>query len=135
MFHVDEHARVAFYGGEVGDQRGAFLFVSPESGWLLYAIADDGTLPPGPDDPDPPPWAGWEHVSVSARKRLGRDRVQLRIPTWREMCFIKSVFWDPEDVAIQFHPRRSRYVNTNPNVLHLWRHTTIPIPEPATELI
>lgn len=133
MFKVDERARVKFYGGEPGDLRGAFLFVSPEPGWFLYTIADDGTLPPGPDDPDPPPWRDWEHVSVSARRDNRRNAA--RIPTWREMCFIKDRFWDPEDVAIQYHPRRSRYVDHNPYVLHLWRHKTIAIPEPSPELI
>lgn len=30
---------------------------------------------------------GWEHVSVS---------LPVRCPTWEEMCFIKSLFWDEE---------------------------------------
>jgi hypothetical protein len=55
---------------------------------------------------------GWEHVSVS----LGN-----RCPTWDEMCFVKGLFWDDEDVAIQFHPAKSEYVNFHPFALHLWR--------------
>lgn len=56
--------------------------------------------------------AGWEHVSVSTRRRL---------PNWTEMCFVKDLFWDTDECVIQFHPPRSEYVNNHPLVLHLWR--------------
>ena len=59
----------------------------------------------------------WEHVSVHARRRL-----QSRIPTWREMCHVKDLFWDPDDLVLQFHPRRADYVNQHEHVLHLWRY-------------
>jgi hypothetical protein len=55
---------------------------------------------------------GWEHVSVSTPSRC---------PNWPEMCLIKSLFWDPDDVVIQFHPAESQYVNNHPYCLHLWR--------------
>lgn len=55
---------------------------------------------------------GWEHVSVS----LGN-----RCPTWDEMCFVKNLFWDEEDMVIQFHPAKSEYINLHPYALHLWR--------------
>ena len=55
---------------------------------------------------------GWEHVSVSYRKRC---------PTWEEMCAIKAMFWNPEEVVVQYHPRESEYVNQHPFCLHLWR--------------
>ena len=75
----------------------------------LWIIASDGH--------------GWEHVSVSAPGRC---------PFWAEMCRIKDVFWDPEDVVIQYHPAASQYVNNHPHTLHLWRpmFSTIPIPPP-----
>lgn len=56
---------------------------------------------------------GWEHVSVSTARR---------VPNWREMCFVKDLFWGEEEWVVQFHPARSEYVNNHPNVLHLWRH-------------
>ena len=31
---------------------------------------------------------GWDHVSVSLQKRC---------PSWNEMCFIKDLFFDPEE--------------------------------------
>ena len=55
---------------------------------------------------------GWEHVSVSFRKRT---------PTWEEMCKIKDIFFNPEEVAVQYHPRSSEYVNKHPFCLHIWR--------------
>jgi hypothetical protein len=55
---------------------------------------------------------GWEHVSVSTRRRP---------PNWQEMCFVKDLFWDEEECVIQFHPPRSEYVNNHPHCLHLWR--------------
>ena len=55
---------------------------------------------------------GWEHVSVSLPDRC---------PTWEEMAWIKSRFWDAEDAVIQIHPPASAYVNNHPWCLHLWR--------------
>ena len=92
---------------------GAFEF-APAAGrpYPLRAIASDG--------------AGWEHVSVSTA---------VRVPTWAEMCFIKGVFWDGEDVVIQFHPRELEYVNCHPNCLHLWRPVGVELPAPPSELV
>lgn len=55
---------------------------------------------------------GWEHVSVSYNNRC---------PTWDEMCRVKEAFFLPEEVVIQYHPRKSEYVNHHPYCLHLWR--------------
>lgn len=57
---------------------------------------------------------GWEHVSVS----IPGIR---RCPTWEEMCQVKVLFWDEDDMVIQYHPPKSSYVNNHPYVLHLWR--------------
>jgi len=77
-----------------------------------HAIAGDG--------------AGWEHVSVS---------LQHRCPTWEEMCFVKSLFWDKEDCVIQFHPSEKDYVNCHPYCLHLWRQKGIEFITPPTWMI
>lgn len=55
---------------------------------------------------------GWDHVSVSLTNRC---------PNWEEMCFIKDLFFDEEETVIQFHPKKSRYVNIHPFCLHMWR--------------
>jgi len=57
---------------------------------------------------------GWRHVSVS----IEHDR---RCPTWEMMCKVKDLFWDANDMVVQYHPVRSEYVNMVANCLHLWQ--------------
>jgi hypothetical protein len=61
----------------------------------------------------------WQHVSVS---------LQDRCPTWAEMCMIKDLFWDKEEVVIQIHPKESEYVNNHKYCLHLWAHKDLITP-------
>lgn len=69
---------------------------------------------------------GWEHVSVSTRRRC---------PNWIEMCFVKELFWEPSECVIQFHPPQSEYVNNHPNCLHLWKPTKCDVPLPPSILV
>lgn len=55
---------------------------------------------------------GWEHVSVSRHDRC---------PTWDEMQWVKEMFWADDEVVVQYHPAKDRYVNRMPYCLHLWR--------------
>lgn len=57
---------------------------------------------------------GWEHVSVSP---YNHDIT----PSWNDMCRLKDIFFEDEEVVLQFHPRKSQYVNIMNNCLHLWR--------------
>lgn len=57
---------------------------------------------------------GWQHVSVCP---YDPDIM----PTWDEMCRIKDIFFEDEEIAIQMHPPKSHYVNIMQNCLHLWR--------------
>ena len=93
-----------------GDTHGAFQVLSPIAGFLR--ILSSGT---GKDS------EGWEHVSVSLSNRT---------PTWAEMCFVKDLFWDEQEVVMQLHPARSDYVNNHQHCLHLWRpiNEKLPIP-------
>lgn len=70
--------------------------------------------------------AGWEHVSVSIRRR---------VPNWQEMCFVKGLFWEPTEYVVQFHPPETEYVNNHPNCLHLWRYTKAAFPLPPSILV
>jgi len=63
----------------------------------------------------------WEHVSVSHQKRC---------PTWEEMCWVKDLFFDEEEVVVQYHPRKSEYVNYHPFCLHLWKPLQAALPTP-----
>jgi hypothetical protein len=126
MFKVPEDSRL--HDGPMGSDlescglNGAFLVTSPEPGWHLLIIACDGEI----EDAH-----GWEHVSTHAVNIAGKKRT----PTWKEMCHVKDLFWDPEDVVVQFHPRKSKYINQHPNVLHMWRHRLMSFPEPPPELV
>jgi hypothetical protein len=65
---------------------------------------------------------GWDHVSVTV---VGDDKAT---PTWSEMCRVKKLFFEPETVAVQFHPAASQYVNVHLGCLHLFSHPSIQTP-------
>ena len=113
MFHVPERYRYRKgpFGSDENSGNNGY-FVIPFESFELAVIASDG--------------AGWEHVSVSLSKRT---------PNWREMCFIKEMFWDDEDCVVQYHPPRSDYVNNHDNCLHLWRPINGLIPRPDSILV
>lgn len=87
----------SFLGSDSSSGNNGYFSIPFESYTLMVVASDD---------------MGWEHVSVSLKNRT---------PNWREMCFIKDLFWEPEDCVIQFHPPRSEYVNVHEFCLHLWR--------------
>ena len=97
---------------------GAFILPSCEPGWQLRIICDNGDT------------SGWEHASVCAAKNN-----RLRIPNWKEMCQIKEICWEEEDVVMQLHPALHNYVNTHPYVLHMWRPLKEEIPVPPLNLV
>lgn len=72
----------------------------------------------------------WEHVSVMARSKNASGKWCERVPNWREMCWIKGVFWSGKECVVQYHPKESNYVNIHENVLHLWRWTGGEFPQP-----
>lgn len=98
------------------------FFRIPYRAHWLWCISSDGER------------TGWEHVSVSVQYKL-RKLMRTRIPTWEEMCFVKSLFWGPEEVVIQYHPRQSEYINCHEHVLHLWKWTAAAFPTPPPELV
>lgn len=71
------------------------------------------------------PLPAWEHVSVSARS----------IPSWEEMCWVKNLFWEPNECVVQFHPSETMYVNIHSDVLHLWKPIGIEFPMPPLECV
>lgn len=85
---------------------------------MLYVIASDGES------------NGWEHVSVHGRTGRG-----IFTPSWDQMCFVKSLFWDDAACVVQYHPPKSDYVNVHKNCLHLWRKCDAVFETPPKELI
>lgn len=117
MFQVPEKYRITkgFQGSDSSyGNNGAFKIDRGRT--QFFIIASDGE--------------GWEHVSVHCISD-GKERT----PTWSEMCFIKSIFWDEWDCTIQFHPAKSEYVNMHKHTLHLWRPINATIPTPNKILV
>jgi hypothetical protein len=96
---------------------GAFRLIAP-GGTLLVAVSSG----PASEAND----TGWDHVSVSAENRC---------PTWDEMNWVKDLFWDKHELAVQYHPPESQYVRCHPYCLHIWACTTMPIPMPPMLLV
>lgn len=119
MFHVPEEYRIVT-GNMKSDStygnNGAFKLPPVIGNRRFFVIASDGM--------------GWEHVSVHCF-----DGNKNRTPAWDEMCHIKDIFWDEEDVVMQLHPRKSQYVNIHENTLHLWRPIGAMIPEPIPIMV
>jgi hypothetical protein len=85
--------------GDMGDSTcGMFLIRFIKKGDILAAMASDAE--------------GWDHVSVS---------LQHRCPTWEEMSFIKRLFFEDYECAVQYHPPVKDNVSLHPYCLHMWR--------------
>ena len=65
---------------------------------------------------------GWEHTSVAPKGK--------KVPTWRDMCWLKRLIWKEDEVVMQLHPAESNHVNIKNNCLHLWRPLNAEIPTP-----
>ena len=68
----------------------------------------------------------WEHVSASMHDRC---------PTWEEMCTIKDIFFKDDECCVEYHPKKSDYVNVHPYCLHIWRPIGVEIPTPPTSFV
>lgn len=97
--------------GHPGDTHNG-IFVLRRNGQRLFVVASSG--------------GGWEHVSVSLKNR---------IPTWREMCYVKNLFFHEEETVVQYHPSKSEYINLCDTCLHLWRPTNLELPTPPTFMV
>lgn len=69
---------------------------------------------------------GWDHISVSTNRK--------RCPNWDEMSYVKDLFFKDNETVVQFHPKKSEYVNNANNCLHLWRNQNKEIELPPSIL-
>lgn len=104
--------RIEFYGSMGDKHNGAFQI--PLGNKTAFVIASDGM--------------GWEHVSVSIKNVD-------RCPKWSEMCEIKSMFFEDDEVVMQLHPKKTEYVNNHNYCLHLWKPIGKEIPTPPSILV
>lgn len=123
-----ERARVreGDFGSKPGRMTGAYLFQLQPPGAVLLAKPQPAQVLKIIANEADPGSEGWEHVSVSLAHRT---------PTWMEMAMVKELFWEDEEVVVQYHPARSQYVNYHPYTLHLFRHASIPFPVPPPVLV
>ncbi len=69
---------------------------------------------------------GWDHVSVSFSNRM---------PTWDEMAEVKRMFFRPDEVCFELHPKEEEYVNLHNYCLHIWRPQGAEIPTPPSWMV
>lgn len=60
----------------------------------------------------------WDHLSVQI------DVNPRRLSTWEEMCYVKGMFFMDDETVVQFHPKKSEYINYHSFVLHMWSDQT-----------
>lgn len=80
------------------DGGGIFTVLSPVDRVAMVVIASFGM--------------GWDHVSVSRKNRC---------PNWTEMDFVKRMFFEDYETAVQFHVPLDEHISMHPTCLHLWR--------------
>lgn len=105
-------AELRIAGSEGDEGNGCFWVPSPCDGRLLFVIASNG--------------CGWDHVSVSAKKRM---------PNWTEMEFIKRQCFGEDETAMQLHVPPAEHLDFHPLCLHIWRPQHERIPRPPSSLV
>lgn len=117
LFLVPEHFRVRAgpFATQPGDHFGAFFI--PQGDNTLRVIVDDGQL------------TGWEHVSVSIAENNNKA------PNWGMMDMVKRMFWEDDEVVVQYHISGKDRINKHNGCLHLWRPTDTALPTPPKCLV
>lgn len=77
---------------------------------------------PGSDEPT----MLWDHASVSTSSRC---------PTWDEMEFVKRLFFERDETAMQLHVPPAEHINNHDYCLHIWRPLLIAIPRPPEIMV
>jgi len=110
LTHLDKF-RVPLFG-EMGDAFNGSFIIPGRNGYKLKVIASDEMK--------------WDHVSVSLKNRC---------PNWHEMSFIKSLFFQENEVCFQLHVSHKDHINCHDNCLHMWRPHNIEIPLPPKIMV
>lgn len=102
-------------------------FEVPYNGKHLCIIATDGRLDgKGAYDTE------WEHVSVHVVDPVFKKN---QTPTWDQMAYAKSLFWNEDEVVMELHVASGDHINFHQHTLHLWRPTKASIPLPPKILV
>lgn len=92
---------VGYLASSCGDKHGKFSILTK---WGIINLVSSGETHP------------WEHVSITVL--FNKKPV---MPSWDVMCLVKHLFWSEDETVLQFHPKKSEYVNLHPKCLHLWK--------------
>lgn len=71
---------------------------------------------------------GWDHISVEWEGRKA-------CPTWEMMSWVKRMFFEDTEWAVEFHPPVKKNISIHPYVLHLFRPQNVDIPVPPREFV
>jgi hypothetical protein len=111
--------RYRLRGGELASDtsdgnNGAFVFppqLTPFSCTLFVVATDVG---------------GWDHVSVHAKGRC---------PSWKEMQWVRELFFQDDEWAVQYSPAKSEHINKHEYTLHWFRPQQEKLPLPPREFV
>lgn len=103
---------IAHYGNAGDETCGVFQIPSPVDGRVLRVVAAAGE--------------GWDHVSVSRPDRC---------PDWREMEYVKRLFFNEHETAMQLHVPPADHIDVCKTCLHIWRPHGAPIPRPPAWMV
>ena len=101
--HLDAY-RVVIPGYEDQDHQNGVLQIKPRGLGVIFSNGE-----------------GWQHVSVSRRRRT---------PSYEDMDEIKREFWSDDVCVMQLHVPVSDHVNCHSYCLHLWCPLDAEIPRP-----
>jgi hypothetical protein len=108
MHRLTDANTIAVYGWAGDETCGVFAMPSPHDRGRLLVVASAEL--------------GWDHVSVSAAKR---------VPNYKEMTYVKKRFFRDDEIAVEYHVPEDAHINMASNCLHLWRPNDgreIPLP-------
>lgn len=72
----------------------------------------------------------WDHVSASGRYYDQTGKRCFFTPSWADMCWLKDLFFRPEECVMQLHVPAADHINVHEHTLHLWRPHNVEIPRP-----
>jgi hypothetical protein len=80
--------RITEYRTAIGADGASYSMPSPVTADYMVVVVSNGD--------------GWDHVSVSLRRRT---------PNWREMEFVKRLFFEDHETAMQLHVPATDHIN------------------------
>lgn len=107
----------SIWSSEKGDTFGVFIIRI--GSYALLCIVGDGHF--------------WDHVSVTVRDKKGRQIK--RLPNYNELCKVKNLFFEDDEIVVHYFVPATDHVNINDWCLHLWKHQQKPFPRPPMYMV